>query len=142
MDTSFGLTIKALRQAKNVEAKALAGSGISYPQLLKFEAGQTMISADKLFYLLDTLKVSLSEFESSRAELMRLQLYDAENSPYNRQVGQAFWSKNTAKLQHLLSLAEEKLAQQPDDAQLQINVINIKACLPAPAQSGLSRVKA
>lgn len=85
-----------------------------------------MITADKLFYLLDALNISMSEFESTRAELARL---SEENFVFGRQVGQAFWNKNIAKLQHLLTEAENKLTKAPDDKRLQINVIDIKACL-------------
>lgn len=126
MDQSFGLALKRLRQSKNIEAKALAGEHISYPQLLKFEAGKSMISVDKLFFLLDSINISAEEYERTRSEIA---LLHHENIFFNRQVGQAFWNKNTSKLEYLLKEAIEKQSKHLENQRYQLNVIDIKAAL-------------
>lgn len=126
MDDSYGTALKTFRQQKNVEAKALANEMISYPQLLKFENGQTMISVEKLFYLLDSLNVSAAEYENVRLAIAQR---TEEKLFFNRQTGEAFWHKNIAKLNHLLKEAQKKLESDPINKRYQINVIDIKACL-------------
>lgn len=124
METSFGFTAKKLRVAKNINVKDIAGEIISYPQILKFENGQTMISVDKLIYILNYINVSPEEFEQARHELIK-----TSDLALNQQVDEAFWNKNISKLKYLLKDAHAALLNFPDNPRYIMNIIEIKAAL-------------
>lgn len=124
MEKSFGYTAKKLRIAKNINVKDIAGKEISYPQILKFENGQTMISIDKLSYILNYINVSPEEFEQARHELIK-----TSDLALNQQVDAAFWSKNISKLKYLLKDAQASLLNFPDNPRYIMNIIEIKAAL-------------
>lgn len=124
MDTSFGAAAKKLRLSKNISVKELASSVISYSQLLKFEKGDTIISADKLDYYLNFINVSAEEFERTRYHLI-----NKTDFVFNQQVEEAFWTKNVAKLRHLLREEQEMMLSEPDNSRYFMNVIEIKAAL-------------
>ena len=124
MDTSYGETEKRLRISRNVEAKEMASDVISYQQIMKFEKGQTMISADKLIYLLEFLNVSMDEFEYAR----HLILGDSDIF-FNQKIETAFRHKDQAKLRTLLKITKEQIKKTPNNRHFLIHMIEIKSAL-------------
>lgn len=124
MDTSFGQAEKKLRLSRNIEPKEMAGDMISYQQILKFEKGQTMISAEKLIYLLEFLNISLDEYEHARHAI-----YGDSEIFYNQRIERALHHKDKAKLRVLLKETKEYMEVFPHNFHYFINMIEIKVAL-------------
>ena len=63
----IGLKIKALRQQASLSQEKLAEMvGVTFQQVQKYENGQTTLNVTKLQLLAEALKVSVTEFFSSK----------------------------------------------------------------------------
>ena len=58
----FGATFRQLRELKGISLSSLASEEISKSQISRFELDENDISFQKLFYLLEQIKVTLPEF--------------------------------------------------------------------------------
>ncbi len=109
MDNLFGKTFKHLRLMKNVEAKSIACDGLSYSQLMRFEAGKTSLTVEKLMLALHAIGTNFVEFEYAYYELAESDLL------IGRDIWQSYWQRNIAKLELLIDQLEQKIQAKPDD---------------------------
>lgn len=62
--TKYGLTFRKIREQKQYTLADFVQSGISKPALSKFERGESMMSFEKVYLALQTMHISLSEYEN------------------------------------------------------------------------------
>jgi Rgg/GadR/MutR family transcriptional activator len=122
MDSLLGQTHKKLRESKNTTVKEMAGSQISFSQLHKFENGTSSITVEKLAYLLNRLNISAEEFESTF-------IYLNKDAVTMREIAEAFWAKNTAKLRYYMEKENFLLVNNPENLNHFLNVMQIKSAL-------------
>lgn len=105
---SFGATFKAFRLEQNLSLSQAAGDIVGKSFLSKFERGQSAISAEKLWALLQRMNITVSEFQ-----------YRALG--YNRTTSEAFFAQlreavannrqNIAAVDKLISQTEIRFTQ-------------------------------
>ncbi|MDR2977111.1 MAG: helix-turn-helix domain-containing protein [Streptococcaceae bacterium] len=124
MNTFLGETFKKIRKSKNVEPKGISKSLISYSQLMRFESGESDISAVKFLRLLREINLTAEEFEVSFLKIQG----DIEFST----ISQVFFTrlnKESLKLTHLLSDTEKLIEQTPENQRLRLDHIQIESTL-------------
>lgn len=62
--SKYGLTFRKIREQKRYTLSDFVQSGISKPALSKFERGESMMSFEKVYLALQTMHISLSEYEN------------------------------------------------------------------------------
>lgn len=124
IDQTIGQTFKRLRLSKNMSAKEVASEVLSYPQLMKFEKGDSQITVEKLFDALLHINISFKEFQRAYQTLS-----DSENLKFNGYLFMAFFQKNKAKLEALLKETRQLRILEPDKKRHRLNEIEIEALL-------------
>ncbi|MDR0298468.1 MAG: hypothetical protein LBI13_00015 [Streptococcaceae bacterium] len=122
MNDLLGKTHRLLRESKNIAVKEMAGEKISFSQLHKFENGTSSIIVEKLAYLLDYLNISAEEFESTF-------IYLNKDAVTMREIAEAFWAKNTAKLRYYMEKENSLLVKNPENLNHFLNVMQVKSAL-------------
>ncbi|AYG00240.1 hypothetical protein D7I46_03540 [Lactococcus allomyrinae] len=109
MNDNLGKAYKSLRLMRNIEAKSIACENLSYSQLMKFEAGKTTLTIDKLMVALNGIGTTLMDFEYAYHEL------EENKNSTSWQIWQSFWQRNIAKLEILIEQQNQELLKNPDD---------------------------
>ena len=121
---NFGQIAKQIRQSKKLSEVEVTDDVIKQSQLSKFERGQTNMSIDKFYQLLENMKVSLDEFQSIYRDFTL-----SEEGNFAMELAGAYDSRDAAKLRKILKTSEAKLENQPKKLFNQIEVIIVKLAL-------------
>ncbi|WP_303972280.1 Rgg/GadR/MutR family transcriptional regulator [Streptococcus merionis] len=121
--SKIGSTFQKIRQSKHISLRQAAGQVCSPSLLSRFENGLTELTANKLFAILDTIHVSLAEFE-------RLLQLDDSQADFIAQVRIARDQNNLSQLEKLY-LHEKKMAQKTKQDFHMVNSLIAKAYLKA-----------
>ncbi len=120
---NLGSTFRKLRQEKGISISSLSGENISKSQISRFERGETDISFQKLFYLLESISISMEEF---------LSLSHNNQCPnfnnFIQQLEEVFFSNNITYLNQLLN-TEYHYYQETSYTYHLLNCIMIKNML-------------
>lgn len=121
--THLGHFIKQLRQAKHLSLKEAAGDTCSPSLLSRFENGETNLTANKLFAVLDHIHVSLAEF----AELLE------DHAPHQQFIAKVLELRDQHETEKMDALYKEQLeqAQKGDRHYHMVNAILTKTHLKA-----------
>ncbi|MDR2977373.1 MAG: helix-turn-helix domain-containing protein [Streptococcaceae bacterium] len=121
----FGKVFRNFRKGKKFTLAETAGEILSQSQLARFERGQSKLSTDLFFQILQSINVSAQEFEAT------YNAYVASDNDTLSSFGinQAFLSKNIAELDFYLSEAKNKLKKEPKKLKLQLNKIIVEAVI-------------
>lgn len=94
---SLGEFYRELRVARKVKQKDVAKGRLTASQLSKFEQGQSMLSADRLFQAIEGINMSFSEFGHA--------LNNYQDSPFllfGNQISECFFARDIGGLEQLL----------------------------------------
>lgn len=94
---ALGEFYKELRLARKIKQKEVAKGNLTASQLSKFELGQSMLSADKLFQAVEGINMTFAEFGHA--------LNNYEDSPciiLGNQISELYFEKNIKGLEELL----------------------------------------
>lgn len=103
----LGEFYRELRIARGVKQNEVACEGLTASQLSKFELGQSMLSADKLFLAIEGINMTFAEFAyklNSYQESQHIQL--------GHQIVDLFVRQDKDSLEDLLNKVQEKLSSQ------------------------------
>ncbi|OJF72830.1 hypothetical protein A9Q68_04600 [Streptococcus bovimastitidis] len=116
----FGSSFRKLRKEKGISISTLAGEFISKSQISRFERDESEISFQKLFYLLESISISLEEFLiiSNNNEISNFKQFIS-------QLQEAEFSNNIEFLRELYHL-ESKNYQKSSSKYHFLNMIMIK----------------
>ncbi|WP_247644664.1 MULTISPECIES: Rgg/GadR/MutR family transcriptional regulator [unclassified Streptococcus] len=98
----LGEFYKEMRLARRVKQKDVVRNHFSVSQLSKFEAGQSMLTADKLLYAIEGINMSFSEFALALRDYQPL-----ETDRLIAQISQLTMERDLDGLKNLLKLHEE-----------------------------------
>lgn len=101
----LGEFYKEMRIARKIKQKDVVKENLSISQLSKFESGQTMLSADKMLYVIEGINLTFSEFSYALRQYKptKHQLLMSEIIQYSN-------SRDKDKLIQLLSQYEQSTA--------------------------------
>lgn len=94
---SLGEFYRELRLARKVKQKDVAKGRLTASQLSKFEQGQSMLSADRLFQAIEGINMTFSEFGHA--------LNNYQDSPFlllGNQIGECYFARDVDGLEQLL----------------------------------------
>ncbi|AGU72086.1 Rgg family transcriptional regulator [Streptococcus constellatus subsp. pharyngis] len=103
----LGEFYRELRIARGVKQNEVACEGLTASQLSKFELGQSMLSADKLFLAIEGINMTFAEFAyklNSYQESQHIQL--------GHQIVDLFVRQDKDSLEDLLNKVQEKVSSQ------------------------------
>lgn len=103
----LGEFYRELRIARGVKQNEVACEGLTASQLSKFELGQSMLSADKLFLAIEGINMTFAEFAyklNSYQESQHIQL--------GHQIVDLFVRQDKDSLEDLLHKVQEKVSSQ------------------------------
>lgn len=103
----LGEFYRELRIARGVKQNEVACEGLTASQLSKFELGQSMLSADKLFLAIEGINMTFAEFAyklNSYQESQHIQL--------GHQIVDLFVRQDKDSLKDLLNKVQEKVSSQ------------------------------
>lgn len=103
----LGEFYRELRIARGVKQNEVACEGLTASQLSKFELGQSMLSADKLFLAIEGINMTFAEFAyklSNYQESQHIQL--------GHQIVDLFVRQDKDSLEDLLNKVQEKVSSQ------------------------------
>lgn len=103
----LGEFYRELRIARGVKQNEVACEGLTSSQLSKFELGQSMLSADKLFLAIEGINMTFAEFAyklNSYQESQHIQL--------GHQIVDLFVRQDKDSLEDLLNKVQEKVSSQ------------------------------
>ncbi|KST91478.1 Positive transcriptional regulator MutR family [Lactococcus lactis subsp. lactis] len=126
IDPTLGLVLKALRESKGCTQKEAAGTSLSCPHLSNFEHGKTELSAHLLLELLKNINVNVIEFQSFYDNHLSSQLKPQTS---NQEISEAYMTGNIFKLEHILSIFEDKSNGVKASKRSKLEVIRIKSII-------------
>ena len=103
MNPSFGETFHEIRQSKHLTMDKIAGRKVSKAQISRFEKGQSELSVDKFFYLLQQMRVGLDEFESLHENFSL-----SEDYQFRRNLSLAYDAKDAPRLRKMYVTCQKK----------------------------------
>lgn len=125
-ELAIGYVYKILRTAKGFSQKEAAGDEISIAQLSKFENGNTIISTNHFFIILDNINVNLFEFQNSYNQYLE----SKDLLLFNIEITNALMEKNVVKLKHFLKEIElQIIPNSSQNKKLKLDYIRIKSIL-------------
>lgn len=120
----FGEVVKIIRKSKNLSMKEVVGDKLSIAQLSRFERGESNMTVDNFYYIMQRMKVSLEEF---------ITVYNnyssSEHIKFINKAATAYLNNDLRTLKELQLLEEEKLKKDSDDKFLKLDTILIKALI-------------
>jgi len=123
-DKNLGKTFKTLRESKDIPSKQVVSDNFSYPQIMKFEKGDSSISVEKLFSGLSSINLSLEEFQYAYNEIS-----DTNDNNLSDKIVRAFHRGNTSELESILREIQKKTKLFPEQKSYKLIQIEIKTIL-------------
>ncbi|WP_117283135.1 helix-turn-helix domain-containing protein [Streptococcus intermedius] len=103
----LGEFYRELRIARGVKQNEVACEGLTASQLSKFELGQSMLSADKLFLAIEGINMTFAEFA------YKLNNYqESQHIQLGHQIVDLFVRQDKDSLEDLLNKVQEKVSSQ------------------------------
>ena len=103
----LGEFYRELRIARGVKQNEVACEGLTSSQLSKFELGQSMLSADKLFLAIEGINMTFAEFA------YKLNNYqESQHIQLGHQIVDLFVRQDKDSLEDLLNKVQEKVSSQ------------------------------
>lgn len=103
----LGEFYRELRIARGVKQNEVACEGLTASQLSKFELGQSMLSADKLFLAIEGINMTFAEFA------YKLNNYqESQHIQLGHQIVDLFVRQDKNSLEDLLNKVQEKVSSQ------------------------------
>lgn len=121
----FGEIFRDFRKAKKFTLGETANGVLSQSQLARFENGQSKLSTDLFFQILQNINVSAHEFEAISSSYTASK--DISISTFG--INLAFLSQNTAELEYYLNEVQIRLKKEPKSLKLRLNRIVIEAAI-------------
>ena len=121
----FGEVFRNLRKAKKFTLAETSGDIISQSQLARFERGDSRISADVFFRVLESINVSADEFQAT------LNNYNSTKDIFlsTYEINQAYLAKNQYKLDLLLQSIEKQIDLKPGRSKSRLDKIVVEAAI-------------
>lgn len=114
-----GENFRELRRARGLVLKDLGNSKVSASQIGKFERGQTSITVDKMFYIIDRMNITIEEF------FHILNGYEGSSfSQDMRTIHSAFLKKDIVKIKKFID--KESVKINSIDFYSRLNIIMFK----------------
>ncbi|MDR0298664.1 MAG: hypothetical protein LBI13_01040 [Streptococcaceae bacterium] len=125
INTEYGKVFRLLRKSKNFTLAEAASRVISPSQLARFECGNSRLSTDSFFQVLNNINVEVDEFQT---------VWNTHNQTKDiflsyHQVQDAYLQKNIHKLEYLLELAEDNLKKKASQLKAKLDRIIVIAAI-------------
>ncbi|MDR2977796.1 MAG: transcriptional regulator [Streptococcaceae bacterium] len=130
----IGETYKMIRIAKSLTQKEVVGENFSTAQLSKFETGESSLTVEKFFVLLENSNIHLDEFQSIYNDYTL-----SESSIFRRELVTAYDSRNIQKLRGYFNFWKEKYELNPHQRYYKINQLVASSILSLALNSKVLR---
>lgn len=124
-ENHLGQVYKLFRKAKGFTLKEAAGNDISFTQLSNFENGNTMLTADTFFAVLQNINVNTFEFQNAYNSY----LSSRDIMLFSSEITDAYLNKNIAKLKTLLKQVENLIKENPKKKKYILDRVHVEATI-------------